>query len=108
MLLTQGVFPKELKIAKVVSIYKSGDGKIINNYRPVSLFKHMMYSRMFYFLNSFNLLCKYQFGFREQYGTNMVLFVLVDKILKAIDEGNIIPGMYLDLNKAFDTVDHPI
>ena len=68
----------------------------------------MMYNRIFYFLNSFNLLYKYQFGFREQYGTNMVLFVLVDEILKAIDYENIIPGIYLDLNKEFDTVDHPI
>ena len=111
--LAQGVFSKELKIAKVIPIYKSGDCKTIKNYKPVSVlpvfstvFERIMYNRFFSFLNSFNLLYKYQFRFREKYGTNMALIVLVDKMLKALDEGNIVLGVFLDVSKAFDTVDH--
>ena len=91
--LAQGVFPKELKTAKVIPIYKSGDCKTNSNYRPVSVlpvflkvFERIMYNRFFSFLNFFDLLYKYQFGFREKHGTNMALIVLVDEILKALDE----------------------
>ena len=92
--LAQGVFPKELKIAKVMPIYKSGDCMTITNNSPVSVspvsskvFERIMYNRIFSCLNSFNLLYKYQFGFREKHGTNMAFIVLVDEILKALDEG---------------------
>ena len=117
MSLAQGVFPKELKIAKVIPIYKSGDCKTINNYRPVSVLpvfskvferRPIMYNIIFSFLNSFNLLYKYQLRFHEKHGTNMALIVLVDEILKALDEGKIVLGVFLDLSKAFDTVDHSI
>ena len=99
----------------MIPIYKSGDCKTTNNYRPVSVlpvfskvFERMMYNIIFSFLNSFDLLYKYQFGFREKHGTNMALVVLVDEILKALDEGKIVLGVSLDLSKAFDTVDHSI
>ena len=67
-----------------------------------------MYNRFFLFLNSFDLLYKYQFGFREKHGTNMALIVLVDEILKALDEGKIVLGVFLDLSEAFNIVDHSI
>ena len=54
------------------------------------------------------MLYKYQFGFREKHGTNMASIVLVDEILKALDEGKIVLEAFLDLSKAFDTVDHSI
>ena len=99
-----------MKITKVIPIHKSGDCETINNYRPVfSTYNvRIMYNRILSFLNSFELLYKYQFGFREKHGTNMALIVLVHKILKALDEGKIVLGMFLDLSKAFDTVDHSI
>ena len=62
----------------------------------------------FSFLNSLNLLYKHQFGFRKRHGTNMALIVLGDEILKTLDEGKIVLGVFLDLSKAFDTVDHSI
>ena len=115
MSLAQGVFSKELKIAKVIPIYKSGDCKTINNYRPVSVlpvfskvFERIMYNRIVSFLNSFNLLYKYQFGFREKHDANMALIVLVDEILKALDKGKIVLGVFSDLSKALDNVDHSI
>ena len=99
----------------MIPIYKSGDCKTINNYRPVSVlpvfskvFERIMYNIIFPFLNSFDLLYKYQFGFREKHGTNMALIVLVGEILKALDERKIVLGVFLDLSKAFDTVDHSI
>ena len=49
-----------------------------------------MYNRICSFLNSFNFLYKYQFGFREKHGTSMTLNVLVDEILKALDEGKMV------------------
>ena len=97
----------------MIPIYKSGDCKTINNYWPVSVlpvfskvFERIMYNIIFSFLNSFNLLYKYQFGSREKHGTNMALIVLVDDILRALDEEKIVLGVFLDLSKAFDTVDH--
>ena len=113
--LIQGVFPDELKIAKIVPIYKSENNQIINNYRPVSvlpifskLFERVMYSRLFSFVNKHNILYKYQFGFREKHGTNLAMITLVEKILNEMDQGNIVLGLYLDLRKAFDTVNHTI
>ena len=63
-----------------------------------------MYNIFFSFLNPFNLLYTYQFGFSEKHGPNMALTVLVDEILKALNEGKIVLGVFLDLSKAFDTV----
>ena len=71
-------------------------------------FQKIMYHRIFSFVNSFNLLYKNQFGFREKHGTDMALIVLVDEILKALDKGKIKLGVFLDLSKAFHTVDHSI
>ena len=99
----------------MIPIYKSGDCKTITNYRPVSVlpvfskvFERIMYNNFFSFLNSFNLLYKYQFGFSEKHGTNMALIVLVDEILKALNKRKNVLGVFLDLNKALDTVDHSI
>ena len=69
----QGVFPKELKVSKVVPIFKSGDPKLIQNYRPVSvlpvfskLFERFMYNRLDSFLTRNNILYPYQFGFGKK------------------------------------------
>ena len=113
--LTQGFFPNSMKIAHVVPLYKSGDPAIISNYRPVSILplfskilERLMYNRLLNFIDSHNILYKYQFGFREGYSTNMALVILVDKILEAIDSGEIVIGVFLDFSKAFDTVNHTI
>ena len=111
----QGVFPNELKVAKVIPLYKSNNKMEINNYRPVSIlpafskiFERLMYNRLNSFINKHKILCNNQFGFRKQHDTNMALIIMVDKILKAMNEGEFVIGLFLDLCKAFDTLNHDI
>ena len=67
-----------------------------------------MYNRVVKFVNKYNLLYQYQFGFREGHSTYMPLILLLDKITQALDNGNYVVGIFLDFRKAFDTVDHKI
>ena len=67
-----------------------------------------MYSRILSFFNKHNLFYTYQFGYREQYGTDIAFIVLIDKILSALNEGDFVLGVFLDQSKAFDTVDYSI
>ena len=112
---SQGIFPKELKKAKVFPIFKAGDSKQMNNYRPISvltvfskIFEKLMYTRLFNYLNKHDAIYKYQFGFRAGFGTNLALTTLVDKIVSALERGNYMLGVFMDFSKAFDTVDHSI
>ena len=113
--LSQGVFPKELKIARVVPLYKSGDVSAISNYRPVSilstfskLFEKIMHSRLIEYIDSHNILNNAQFGFRKKHSTISALIVLLDRILTGFNNGDITLGVYLDFSKAFDTINHSI
>ena len=67
-----------------------------------------MYKRVYQFLNKYKILYKYQFGFRENHSTIMALTEIVDNILQDLENGKHVAGVYLDLSKAFDTVDHDI
>ena len=103
-----GVFPRELKIAKVIPIYKSGSTMELNNYRPISVlnifskvFERLMYDRLTQFLDKYNILYHNQFGFRQYYSTHHALITLVDKITKSLDSGDIVIGVFLDLKKSF-------
>ena len=113
--LLEGVFPNELKIANVLPLYKADDDILFNNYRPVSVlsvlskvFERIMYNRLISFLESNKILFKYQFGFRKQHSTYMALVLLLDKIVKALENGEYVIGIFLDFSKAFDAVDHNI
>lgn len=113
--LTQGFFPDYLKVAKVVPLHKAGDASTLNNYRPVSILplfskilERLMHSRLLNFINKHSILYDYQFGFRENHSTNMALTLLMDKVLSAMDKGEYAIGLFIDLQKAFDTVNHNI
>ena len=113
--LIQGVFPKELKIAKIIPLHESNEKNIINNYRPVSvlsvfskIFERIMYERVYSLVNQNQLLYKFQFGFRKKYGTNTALIMLIDKIMNSLNNGDIVLGLFLDFSKAFDCVNHDI
>ena len=113
--LLHGVFPDELKIANVLPLFKSDDPMKFNNYRPVSLFSILskifekaMYSRLVNFLEMHKIIYEKQFGFREKYSTYMAHMILVDNLIKSLENGEYVLGVFLDFPKAFDTVDHSI
>ena len=111
----KGIFPDELKIAKVIPIFKSGNKDLIENYRPISIlsvftkvFEKVMYKHLINFVDKNDILYNYQFGFRKQHSTNHAVITLVEKITTALDKDKIVVGCFLDLKKAFDTVNHRI
>ena len=113
--LNEGIFPDILKIATVIPLYKKDDPVFFNNYRPVSLLcslskvlEKLMYNRVISFLDDNNILFKYQFGFRKSHSTYLALTILMDKLIKSIENGDHVVGVYLDFSKAFDTVNHTI
>ena len=76
-----GIFPDELKIAKIVPIFKSGDKTLVSNYRPISvlrffskIFETILNNHLIEFTEKHNLLYKYQFGFRKQFSTSHAIF----------------------------------
>ena len=110
-----GIYPNDLKIAKVVPIFKSGDATKCTNYRPISIlslinniFEKILFKRLYDYLEKFRILYQYQYGFRKGHSTIHALVELVDKIKKSIDNGEMTCGIFVDLSKAFDTVNHNI
>ena len=108
-----GVFPSVLKTVKVVPVFKKDSKLDYSNYRPVSLlsniekiFEKLMYKRLYTFLNSNNIIYNLQFGFRQQYSTSQALINIMENIRKALDDRNVGCGVFVDLQKAFDTLDH--
>ena len=67
-----------------------------------------MYNRIYKFFSDNNLICSLQFGFRQKYSTVHALISLTENIRKNLDEGNIGCGIFVDLQKAFDIVEHDI
>ena len=113
--IAQGVFPDELKLAQVVPIFKAGDEQLVQNYRPISvlpfiskIYEKIVANYLIDFLDSNNLLYKYQFGFRKSHSTSHAIITLVDKVSRALDTGKFVVGLYLDIKKAFDAVPHSI
>ena len=111
---TEGVFPEELKLARVVPILKAGDPSQIANYRPISVltffskvFKKIMYNCILKFMDENHVFYEHQYGFRQIYSTQQAIITLVDKNTTSLDNSDII-SVFLDLKKAFDTVDHHI
>ena len=110
--ITKGYFPEEFKLAKVLPIFKSGDEQ---NYRPISIlpffskiFEKIIANHIMDFLDTNDILYDKQFGFRKSHSTSHAIITLVDKVSRTLDTGKFIVGVFLDLKKAFDTVDHTI
>ena len=111
--ISQGHFPDELKLAKVIPIYKSGDKQSIENYRPISVLsffskkiRKIVANYVLIFLDQHAILYDHQFGFRRGHSTSHAIISLVEKVSRSLDTGKIVVGVFLDLKKAFDTVDH--
>ena len=110
-----GIFPDLCKIAKVLLIFKKDDPLKCNNYRPISLlpifsniFEKLIYSRMYSFLEKNNLLRDKEFGFRSRHSTTHALIRLTESIKNFLDKKEIVSGIFIDLENAFDTVNHSI
>lgn len=113
--LQTGVFPDKMKIAKVIPIYKTGDKHIPNNYRPISLLpqfskilEKMFFIRLDDFIAKHSILCEQQYGFRADRSTSFAIIEFIEKVINAIDRKQYAVGIFLDLKKAFDTVDHKL
>ena len=113
MSLSSGIVPTKWKIAKVIPLYKSGPKSDIGNYRPISILpvlskvlESLVHQKLISYLEENRLLYDHQFGFRAKRSTELAVTLLVDKIRKEADKGNITGAIYIDLSKAFDTVSH--
>ena len=113
--LITGIFPDQLKIAKVIPIYKKGGHTLVDNYRPVSLlssisklFEKVAYEQLYAYLHLNKLLYRSQYGFRPDHSTELAVLELTDRALIKIDEKQLPIAIYMDLSKAFDTLDHKI
>ena len=109
----KGVFPGILKVGKITPIFKKGDPQMLDNYRPISLlpvfgkiFERVIYNRLYNFLTATKTLYDKQFGFRKNHSTEHAVNYSVNKILSELEDKNHVIGIFIDLSKAFDTIDH--
>ena len=113
--LSTRIFRDKVKIAKVSPIFKNGKKSIASNYRPISvlpcfskILERIMYNRPYSYLTENNILFNKQFGFQAGHSTEHALLKLVDQISNTFSDKNYLLGIFIDLSKAFDTVDHKI
>ena len=111
----KGIFPDDIKIAKVTSIYKADDKSDLSNYRPISvlscfskILERVMYNPLYQYLTKNEILYPKQFGFRKGYSTEHAMVQLFDQILESFEYDKYALGVFIDLSKAFDTVHHSI
>ena len=112
---TQGYFPKELKIGCLTPIFKSGSKNDVSNYRPVcslspfsKIFEKVIHNRMIAFIEKNNILSETQFGFRKGLSTEAALTQFIDEIHKGLNDRQYTAAVFMDLSKAFDVLDHEI
>ena len=110
-----GKQPDKLKLAHALPIFKKGSRLLVSNYRPISLLSNLnkilekiMHKRIYAFLEKFELLYSLQFGFRSKYSTSHALIHMTETIRTALDSGHVTCGIFVDFQKAFDTVNHEI
>ena len=110
-----GIYPQKLKHAKIIPVFNSIDETDPSNYRPISLLsvfnrilEKIMYNRLKSFLEKYNLLLENQYGFRERRSTQHAIIDIVTQIQIKMDQKMYSCGIFIDLQKAFDTVNHSI
>jgi len=110
-----GIFPNNLKIAKVTPIFKSGDCTLASNYRPISnlsdlskIFEKCMHSKVLSYITSNNIINRQQFGFQHNSCTSDAILEYLDGVYRELNRKRSIMSVFLDFSKAFDTVRHDI
>ena len=110
-----GKFPNSWKAAKIVPIHKNGDKSFPGNFRPISLLpcvskilERVVQRQLLDYLHKNNILCVEQSGFRPRHSTTSTLIKVTDDWLQAMDDSKYTGAVFVDLRKAFDTVDHQI
>ena len=110
-----GIFPEKLKMSKVIPIHKSNSKSDFSNYRPISLLpviskilEKIIYTRLNDYVHKNNIISSTQHGFIEKKSTTSATLCLTDYTLNALDNNKFTIGIFLDLSKAFDSVNHDI
>ena len=113
--LSSGVFPDVMKLAEVVPLFKSNDKTLTENYRPISLLitiskilEKIVYKHTYSFLQQNGLLYKSQYGFRSSHSCENAITELIGYVIKAQELGKYTATLFLDLSKAFDTLEHTV
>ena len=112
---SSGIHPELLRISKTTPILKKGSRLSACNYRPISLLSNLnkileklMFTRVYKFIEKYNCIYELQFGFRQKHSTNQALINITETIRSALDNNKFACGIFVDLQKAFDTVNHEI
>ena len=110
-----GIFPSILKFGKISPVFKKGSKDKIENYRPIftlpifgKIFGKILYKRAYSFVTSRNIISEDQFGFRANHSTSHAIHNSVNFIKSSHAKGKPVLGVFIDLSKAFDTIDHEI
>lgn len=113
--LSEGIFPSILKIAKVFPLHKKGDNTLPDNYRPVALLssiskivERVVFNRIINFAEKNKILSNAQHGFRKKYSTQTAILAFLEKIHENLNQNNKCAGLFMDLSKAFDLINHSI
>ena len=113
--LLTGVFPSSFKLAKVIPVHKKDNTMIVSNYRPISILpsfskilERIVYNRLYEFFDQHKSLNPEQYGFRRSYSTDLALLKFYDRVSSALAAREHVVGVFMDLSKAFDTLDHTI
>ena len=111
--LLHGVVPDDLKSTRGVPLYNKSDFTAVGNYRPVynlsvvsKIFERVVYYQVYSYFTNTELFYEFQSGFRSIFTTDICLIYLTDVIKFEMNKGNMVGMLLLDLQKAFDTVDH--
>ena len=111
----QGIFPSAMKKAEVIHLYKGKDQDQIVNYRPILLLimiskvlEKLIYSQVYHFIDQEKILYKSQYGFRSKHSCEQALIELTGELIQAREQKWESAALFLDLSKAFDTLDHKV
>lgn len=113
--LLEGTFPSILKTARVFPLHKKGDNTLAENYRPVAILstiskilERAVFNRIVEFATKHKIISESQHGFRKNRSTETAIVSFLDKLYENLDRKNKCVGLFMDLSKAFDLVNHTL